>query len=175
MKRAILMVASAVFIMSCGDGTTNENATQESTTPDETAAPMETEEAPAEDIPAEVTLTIEGNDQMQYNKDELTVHEGQKVTLVLKHVGELPKKAMGHNWVLLSNDVTWEEFSKEALKFNDNDYMPEDLSNVIAHTDMIGGGEETSVTFDAPAPGTYTFLCTFPGHASQMNGEFIVE
>lgn len=168
MKKAVLMVASAVFIMSCGDGTTTKE-----TTPEE-VAPVEAE-APAEEVPAEVTLHIEGNDQMQYDKTELTVHEGQKVTLVLKHTGKLPKMAMGHNWTLLKEGVDWEGFDKEALQYKDNDYIPTDTKDVIVHTDMIGGGEETSVTFDAPPKGTYYFLCTFPGHASQMHGKFIVK
>ncbi|HEU5090712.1 MAG TPA: plastocyanin/azurin family copper-binding protein, partial [Roseiflexaceae bacterium] len=32
------------------------------------------------------------------------------------------------------------------------------------------------VTFKAPAPGTYTFLCTYPGHyAAGMKGTLTVE
>ena len=40
---------------------------------------------------------------------------------------------------------------------------------------LIGGGEETTVTFDAPAKGTYDFICSFPGHYALMKGKFIVE
>ena len=43
---------------------------------------------------------------------------------------------------------------------------------------MIGGGEETSVTFDISGlepGGDYTFFCSFPGHYVLMNGQFIVE
>ena len=39
----------------------------------------------------------------------------------------------------------------------------------------LGGGEETEITFTAPEPGEYPFLCTFPGHFGIMNGKFIVK
>ena len=40
---------------------------------------------------------------------------------------------------------------------------------------MIGGGQTTSITFTAPAAGTYDFICSFPGHSGLMKGKFIVE
>ena len=40
---------------------------------------------------------------------------------------------------------------------------------------MLGGGEETTIEFEAPAKGEYTFICSFPGHYALMNGKFIVE
>ena len=48
-----------------------------------------------------VEIVIESNDQMRFNLSEITVQQGQTVVLTLKHVGKLPKAAMGHNWVLL--------------------------------------------------------------------------
>jgi len=42
------------------------------------------------------------------------------------------------------------------------------------YTRMLGGGESDTITFDAPEPGTYIFICSFPGHYQLMMGEFIV-
>ena len=59
-----------------------------------------------------------------------------------------------------------------------SDYIPEDEASkakILVATAMIGGGEETEVTFTAPEPGEYPFLCTFPGHFGIMNGKLIVE
>ena len=46
---------------------------------------------------------------------------------------------------------------------------------VIAHTKLLGPGESDVIEFDAPAPGTYPFVCTFPGHAPLMNGQLVVQ
>ena len=48
-----------------------------------------------------VTIEITGNDALQFNTRELKVKSGQEVTLKLKHIGVLPKAAMGHNVVIL--------------------------------------------------------------------------
>lgn len=123
-----------------------------------------------------IALEIHGNDEMKFDKKELVAYEGQTVTLTLKHVGEMPLSAMGHNWVLLKDGVDLADFAKKAIQAQDNDYIPADEeANVIAHTKMLGGGESDTITFEAPAKGTYTFICTFPGHYAMMQGKFIVK
>lgn len=122
-----------------------------------------------------VEITIEGNDQMRFNMDEIKVEAGQTVILTLKHVGKLPKAAMGHNWVLLTQGTALPTFASEASKARDNEFIPEGTDQVITHTALIGGGEETTIEFKAPAKGTYDFVCSFPGHFALMKGKFIVE
>ncbi len=112
---------------------------------------------------------------MRYNKDEIKVKAGQTVRLTLKHVGEMEKSVMGHNWVLLKQGTVINEFGQKAVQAKDNDYIPEGTDAVITHTKMIGGGEEVTIEFEAPAAGEYDFICSFPGHYSVMNGKFIVE
>ncbi|MDX1470223.1 MAG: azurin [Flavobacteriaceae bacterium] len=122
-------------------------------------------------------LTITGNDLMQYNKDTLTAKAGEKVKLTLTHVGKLDKQVMGHNVVILTQDANPEDFAAAAATARENDYIPADMTDkIIAHTQMIGGGQSTSVEFTAPTePGTYEFFCSFPGHFQMMRGKFIVE
>ena len=120
-------------------------------------------------------IVIEGNDKMKFNLSEIKVEAGTTVKLTLKHVGKLPKQAMGHNFVLLKKGVEMKDFAMAAMKVRDNDYIPVDTDQVIAYTDLIGGGESTTIEFEAPEKGEYTFLCTFPGHFGLMNGKFIVE
>lgn len=170
MKYTVIFAAIAFTLASCGGGSDkadsgNNNATQQETPKADTEAAK----------PEPITLNIEGNDQMQYNKNELHAKAGQEVTLVLKHTGTMDKQAMGHNWVLLKNGVDVDAFAMDAMKANDNDYIPKGSNQIIAHTDLIGGGEETSVTFTAPKKGEYNFICTFPGHHGTMHGKFIVD
>jgi len=125
-----------------------------------------------------VKLEITGNDQMQYDKKELTVTEGQKVTLTLKHIGKLPKAAMGHNIVILKTGTEIAPFAMKCAPAAATDYIPQDEETkklMIAHTDMVGGGESNTITFTAPAAGEYPYLCTFPGHFGLMTGKLIVK
>ena len=55
-----------------------------------------------------------------------------------------------------------------------NNYVPENDSNVLASTKLLDAGQTGDISFDAPAAGTYQFVCTFPGHALTMYGEFKV-
>lgn len=173
----LAFIAIVFLITSCSEpGDTGDQETDQTTTQEETTAPEEpattTDEATAETVQVEIT----GNDQMKFSKEEIRVKAGQTVELTLKHVGELPVASMGHNWVLLKEGADMEAFAMDAIQAKDNDYIPPAREDdVIAHTKMLGGGETDTITFEAPAKGTYVFLCTFPGHYMAMNGKFIVE
>ncbi len=127
---------------------------------------------------SEVKIEIDSNDQMQFDKKAFEVVEGQKVTLVLTHSGQLPKAAMGHNIVILKPGTSLPEFAMKCAPLAANDWIPEDDESkklIIAHTKMLGGGESDTITFTAPAPGEYPFLCTFPGHFAMMQGVMTVK
>jgi azurin len=121
-------------------------------------------------------LEISGNDQMQYDKHELSLNGAcTEVTLTLHHSGKLPKQAMGHDWVLVNAaDLTAVATASMGAGLA-NDYVAPGDKRALAHTKVIGGGETTSITFPTSilkkgAP--YKYLCTFPGHYSTMNGTF---
>lgn len=121
-------------------------------------------------------LEISGNDQMQYDKQELTAPAACKeITVTLHHTGKLPKEAMGHNWVLVSaGDFAAVANAGMGAGLANNYVAPGD-KRVFAHTSTIGGGETTSVTFPASilkAGAKYQYLCTFPGHNALMHGTF---
>lgn len=170
---AIAFVAGMFGVTACSGNKTNEG---DATATDTTATEAPAEEAPAATDEANtVALVLNSNDKMQYDKTELHVKAGQKVTLTLNHTGKMPITAMGHNFVLLNQGVDINAFAKLALAAKDNGYIPNDPKDIIAHTKLIGGGESDEITFDAPAAGTYDYICSFPGHHSIMHGKFIVE
>lgn len=135
-----------------------------------------TEKTEEKDAKAEVVeITIEGDDKMTFNKSVLKVPAGSTVRLTLIHTGKMPATAMGHDVVILKPNTDIAAFAMKAMKFPDNHYIPKDAPNVIAHTEIIGGGESTTIEFKAPPVGTYPFICSFPGHYAMMKGKFIVE
>jgi azurin len=132
----------------------------------------DTSKDPADEV-ANVVLTA--NDSMQFNKSEIRVKAGQKVKLTLRHIGKMDINTMGHNVTILKKNVNLAEFAAKAATEQANGYIPKDSSDIIAHTNLIGGGEIAVIEFEAPEAGIYDFLCTFPAHYATMRGKFIVE
>ncbi|QED39042.1 azurin [Antarcticibacterium arcticum] len=164
------MLLTAIFLISCGDKKEEkEQITLEAPETTETRATT----SDSNEKMVEISLT--GDDQMRFNKKEIRVRAGQTVKLTLEHVGKMEKNVMGHNFVLLSQGTDINQFGQQAVQAANNDYIPQGSSNVIAHTKMIGGGESVTIEFEAPAAGTYDFICSFPGHYAVMRGKFIVE
>lgn len=172
-----MMSIGALAVFGC-------TSTKEEPAETKQAPVVETKPAPAPASPAndqpvmqakvvENVVELGAGDDMKYTANEIRVESGKSVTVNLKHLGQLPAAQMGHNFVLLKKDVDLTQFALKAMNSAETQYIPEG-DEVIAHTNVIGGGESTSVTFDAPEPGTYEFVCTFPGHFGVMQGKFIV-
>lgn len=166
----ITLSISILFLTGCkNEATPKSNETISNETPS-----IEQTTPKVEENLKEINLEISSNDQMQYDKTELKVKTGQKITLTLKHTGKMKKEVMGHNWVLLKIGTDIPIFAAKAVKAKDNEYIPSG-DEIIAHTKIIGGGESDSITFDAPEKGIYDFICSFPGHYAIMKGKLIVE
>ena len=127
-------------------------------------------------LAADCSLSIDSTDSMQFSKDELTVDAScTEVELTLTHSGSLPRNAMGHNWVL-TREADAQAVNQDGMQAGlENDYVKPGDERVIAHTPVIGGGEEATVTFsieNLDAGGDYKFFCSFPGHFMIMQGKF---
>ena len=169
-KIPLLTIMLASLLFNCGG---KKDEKKEGFSYDETTTQEEVEESQESDDVANIVIT--SNDMMQYNVSEIKAKAGQKVKLTLRHIGKLDINVMGHNVVILKQGVVPAEFAAKAAIERDNKYIPKDSQDVIAHTDLIGAGQVTTIEFDAPEAGTYDFLCSFPGHSGIMKGKFIVE
>lgn len=168
MKKIALLLVTAGLFAACSSGNeaTEETATEET---------VVTEEETTEVADGIAKVELYSNDQMKYDKAEITVPAGSKVELTLTHTGTMSVETMGHNFVLLKQGTDLVAFTTEASKAMDNGYVPAGSDAVIANTELIGGGGSTTITFDAPEAGSYDFICSFPGHYALMKGKFIVE
>ena len=131
----------------------------------------------AEDTVQEVTIT--GNDTMQFDVKNFETKAGTKIKLTLKNVGKVPKIAMGHNLVVLKKGITAVAFGQKALGAGANatNALPKSLmGDVIAATKLLGPAESETIEFTAPKePGSYEYVCTFPGHFALMRGTMTVK
>ena len=113
-------------------------------------------------------------DAFSYASATLEVPPGASVELTLMNMTD-PDDEVGHNWVLVLPGQEDSVLSSGIAAGDDNDWLDEADPGVIAATGLIEGGQRDTVTFAAPPPGTYTFLCTFPEHhAGGMKGTLIV-
>jgi azurin len=124
-------------------------------------------------------VTITGNDTMQFDVKNFETKAGTKIKLTLKNVGQVPKIAMGHNLVVLKKGITAVAFGQKALGAGANatNALPKSLmGDVIAATKLLGPAESETIEFTAPKePGSYEYVCTFPGHFALMRGTMTVK
>ena len=128
---------------------------------------------------AECKATVESTDAMQFTTKALTVPAACKqFTVTLKHAGKLPKTVMGHNFVLgKTADINGINTDGMKAGVAQNFVKPGD-ARVIASSKVIGGGESTTITIPVgklKAGESYTYICSFPGHASIMRGTLVLK
>ena len=162
MKKLLSLFVIVILINSCGEKPKKEKFSYE-----------RVKEEPVVQVSSDA-LILNSNDQMLFDKSLLKANAGEEITLILNHTGQIAKEFMGHNFVLLKSDTDVDDFAQRAMLAKDNQYVPEG-DETIAYTNMIGGGESDKITFTVDEPGTYVYLCTFPGHYQIMRGDFIVE
>ncbi|WP_165006386.1 azurin [Neisseria yangbaofengii] len=150
-------------------------------------APAAEASAPAEAMPAEAApaseaaapaagnceVVVESSDAMQFNTKDIQVSKAcSEFTITLKHVGTQPKASMGHNLVITKAEDQDGVFKDGAAAGPDAEYVKAGDERIVAHTKLIGGGEEDTIKIDPAklADGNYKFACTFPGHGALMNG-----
>ncbi len=115
---------------------------------------------------ASSTLTSNSADaaNLAFAETELEADAGD-VTLTFNNKGSIP-----HNWTLVKQGE--EQQAIDESQGNAPDYK---APSAIAQTATINGGESDTITFNL-APGTYEFICTFPGHyAAGMKGTLVVK
>lgn len=180
-----LISAVALALSACGsqDSAPAGDAAASAAPASGTSAPAAESASPAAaadkvdpaSVSAECTFTVEANDQMKYNVSEIPVKKScEAFKVVLKHTGSMPVAQMGHNIVITKADDASSVASEGTAAGPDAGYLNAENPAVVAHTDMIGGGQETVLAFKTsrldPA-GSYKFFCTFPSHFGMMQGD----
>lgn len=123
---------------------------------------------------ANCDVTVEATDAMTFNTKEISVPKSCKsFTINLKHTGTMSKNIMGHNLVVskqADEQGVLQDGSKAGVA---KSFVKSQDPRVVAATNVIGGGESASASFNPtqlePA-GNYVFFCSFPGHAAVMKG-----
>jgi len=119
-----------------------------------------------------VTLDIGSKgEELLYDKTTLEAPAGSKITVKLKN----NSTALQHNWVLVKPGTSDSVATDGIAAGEAANYVKEKDPNIIAHLPMVKAGATGMVTFDAPAPGVYPYICTFPGHYVLMKGTLTIK
>ncbi len=129
----------------------------------------------AEDLRTVTIRTPAG--QMKYDLSVITAAPGSQLKLVFENLDEMP-----HNFVLCrplpDKADKGLELAQLAWQLGavgmEKAWIP-DSPRVLAHTGMVAPHQQESLVIKVPdQPGSYPYVCTFPGHAMAMNGELRV-
>lgn len=124
------------------------------------------------------TVAIKGDDTMRYSITKIEAKPGELLRVTLTAKGAMTKAEMAHNFVLLDPAIKLNDFIVASAMARGTAFIaPAFQKQVLASTGLAGAGETVEVTFTAPKkPGTYRFVCTFPGHFNGgMEGQLIVK
>ena len=126
-------------------------------------------ETPVASGPVAIAISAKG-DGLEFDTTNLSANSGDEVTVSFSN----PSAVNSHNFVVVQAGTKDAVATDGTTAGPTNDWVPPGDSRVIANTILIGPGGAAEVTFTAPAPGTYQFVCTFPGHNFTMFGDFVV-
>ncbi len=162
MKKLFIPMFALALVYGCGNSNQNNQTT---------SAPAE-QAAPAKNY--EFTINAVGNTMadMSYDTKELKVTAGSKVKINLTNQGS--DASMLHNIVIVKQGSE-KDVATEGINLKDQNYFNAQNPNVIAGSAVSQPGATVMLEFIAPEPGTYTYICTYPGHWMKMQGTLIVE
>jgi len=182
--RASALAAGTLWLTSCSGGPGPAQPTEpsaSSTSPSKTPEPTDTV-VPTVDPKVEAASTVSldigtatGKTEFKYNKDTLEASAGSKIKLTFTN-NTNKMDEVGHNWVLVKPGQEDSVVANGKNAGDTVDYLQSGDPGVIAHTRLIEGEQKDTIVFDAPPPGKYTYLSTFPDqYASGMKGTFTIK
>jgi len=150
----------------------NSNAKQKEAYPNKSQNVKASQIAPITNGVSKVSIKTIGNtmSEMAFEPNFITVKKNTKVEITLVNEGK--DETMVHNLLIVKKGKI-DEVGLKAIRAKESAYIPES-AHIIAASPLVQPLQTRSFTFDAPAVGTYGFLCTYPGHYMKMRGKFVV-
>ncbi len=133
------------------------------------SSPKRVNELPAEwNGKIDQTLAVGTKPGLKYDVAKFQVKAGSKIRLVFNNNDD-----MTHNLVVVK-PKTVDKVGNAAINMGlegaEKNYVPV-MDEVLFHTGLLQPESQETIYFTAPAiPGDYTFVCTYPGHYTLMQG-----
>jgi len=176
------LIITAIVGLACGGGSAEDPTAAPTATqapaPTATQAPAPTATQVTESDSTSATnagsvkliVGSAASDDLVFDSESMTAQTGSQVELVFNNNAVTQQ----HNWVLVQDGTKDQVSTAGLVAGQDNNWVDPNDANVVANAPLLAAGESASVSFVAPAAGTYQFVCTFPGHNMTMFGTFEV-
>lgn len=113
-------------------------------------------------------IRSEGSD-FSYDITEIRATAGSELTIRYINNGTMP-----HNILFVNSEADINPVGIAALQAYQNEYIPEDqMDKIFGYTSLAVPNDTVEVTITVPDPGTYPYICTYPGHFTLMQGRLI--
>lgn len=181
MLRIAFTLLLGISLISCGsEQASKKEDSQKTSTEEKTQTAVKDEPAEKKaDIAEEkelieIEVVAKGEDMtaISFEPASLNIPAGSRVKLTFKNNSEAA--GMYHNFVLVTLGKGQEVATAGIKAGKDNSFVPES-QDVIFYTEVLDMGTSTVVEFDAPAKGSYHYICTYPGHYPNMIGRLNVQ
>lgn len=178
----ILLCSLLVAVPACGNARAGEKSSGSGKAAAAAALAGKSDLAPPKAEPAPVAPAVPAPPQkveleigavastMTFDKTSLTVPAGAEVHLVLK---DSKPGSLMHNWVLVKPG-TEAAVAAAGLPAGPTGNYVTPGADVLAFAPLAQPGKTSEVTFQAPPPGSYPYICSFPGHYLMMKGTLVV-
>lgn len=118
-----------------------------------------------EDPDTTITIRASGS-TLEFQPARISVKAGLRVRLRFVNDGTLP-----HNVALPKSEADLDAIATAAYQAGETGYIPaEHRDKLVTYTSLASPGQTVEAEFVVPAPGEYTYVCLFPGHANSMLG-----
>ena len=189
MRRVSIALGATLLLGACGgEASDAEGASQtapapassgEAVAPEPAATDMEGAQDSQANFPPLPSMEVTGTASdtidirsegpaLQFLPARVSAANGERILLRYQNGGELP-----HNFALFLREDGIDEWVSAAYEASASGYIPRAAaSDLIAYSPLLSPGEVAEMEFVVPSPGTYTYICLFPGHAQMMLGTF---
>lgn len=129
----------------------------------------------------EATETIDGSTRiidisstgiaLSYDLTEIRMKSGERIVIRYKNASD-----MAHNLVIVKSESDIHQVGIAAISAMQDEFIPKsEQDRILAASRLAYPGDTVFVTFTAPGPGVYPYICTFSGHFTMMQGRIMVE
>lgn len=131
-------------------------------------APEASHSPPTASLSADTTtITIRSTSAaMAFLPDYITVKAGTPIRI--RYVNE---SSFAHNLVVVKSEDDIDVIGAASFDAGETGFVPmQHTSKMIAYSPLAAAGKTVELTFTAPPPGSYPFVCFVDGHFNMMIG-----